>query len=128
MQSLVMGKCRTFIRLCCNRALMLDSIKMTCPPSRHCRVCRASCASCGLVFSGWYAMQLYVIYLGCRSFSGLQRGDGSNLWLQHRKTSRGSPSCQEGSSETGAAPLYMQQPRRRFFRIITKVNGFSSTG
>lgn len=35
MQSLVMGKCRTYIRLCCNRALMLDSIKMTCPPSRQ---------------------------------------------------------------------------------------------
>lgn len=116
MQSLAMGKCRTYIRSCCNRALMLDSIRMACPPSRH---RRASSQSCGLHFSGCYAMQLYVIYLGCRSFGGLQRGDGSNHWLQYRKTSRGSPSCQEGWSETGAAPLYVQQPRRRSFRIIT---------
>lgn len=56
------------------------------------------------VFLSGFAMQLYVIHLGCQPFSGLSREDGSNHRLQHRKTSRCSASWHEGLSEMQARP------------------------
>lgn len=47
-------------------------------------------------------IELYVIHLLCQPFSCLKREDGSDHWLQYRKTSRCTPSWHEAASEMQA--------------------------
>lgn len=108
---------------------MLDSISSICPPTRQPCVSGASSESCRLFFSPrWYAMQLYVIYLGCRwpaeemaLIAGFNTGKHLAAPFPVKKA------CPRGRRGSSIHATASSRVLPHHHDCVVKVNGFSFT-
>lgn len=98
-----------------NSVLMTDSVKNYLSPHKATLCIQPAIQTLFSVL----CMKLYVIYLGCRSFGGLQRRRLESLASMPENIPQQQPFLTGRLvRDAGAALPNMQQPRRGFFRII----------